>query len=124
MPNQEHQHDYKNYPLPGEGPGRVYQCAQCLVVGFRRSRHGGLGKIVPYKCSNPDCQGLARTRIPGRAARGAYIWACAQHSVSAEPVDLIAARELTPRRGKGRRRAAQESISGWLAEVAELEALS
>jgi hypothetical protein len=123
MATQEHQHDYKNYPLPGEGPGRVYQCTQCMVIGFRRSRHGGLGKIVPYKCSHPECEGLARTRIPGRAARGAYIWACAAHSVAAEPVVFAPPPvELTPRRG--RRRAAARAVSGWLTEIAQLEALS
>lgn len=126
MPN-EHVHNYKNYQLPGEGPGRVYQCTVCLVIGFRRSRFGGLGKIVPYECSHPSCKGLARTRIPGRAARGAYIWACVDHAVSAEPLAAVAvtpAIELTPRRGMGRRRARPDAVTEWLAEIDELEASS
>ncbi len=76
----EHEHSYKKFDLPGEPPGRVYQCVVCRAIGYRRPRFAGVGKIVNYQCTHPKCTATARSRIPGRGARGAYIWACFEHA--------------------------------------------
>jgi hypothetical protein len=83
-------HAWKDFPLPAEPKGRVFQCAKCLVIGYRRTRgraglpHGG-GKVEIFYCTKPKCPGVARGRLPGRLSRGAYIWACAAHMVTAAP---------------------------------------
>lgn len=78
------EHQWAPFVLPAER-GRVVQCALCRLIGYRRSRHGGPGKIQPYTCTHPACDGhLARHRMLGRGPRGAYIWACDVHSVQAQ----------------------------------------
>lgn len=72
-------HSWGHFLLPSEPKGRVVQCVKCGVVGYRKSRHGGGGRIELYKCSRPDCKGAAVRRMTGRGPRGAYIWACSEH---------------------------------------------
>lgn len=78
----EHQCSYVRFELPGEAGGRVYQCAVCRAIGFRRPNFHGRGKIIHYQCSRNECKGVARIRLHGRGPRGAYIWACNEHSVT------------------------------------------
>lgn len=74
-------HTWEHFLLPGEPKGRVLQCTTCKVVGYRKSRHGGGGRIELYKCSHPRCKGDAVRRMTGRGPRGAYIWACTEHNL-------------------------------------------
>jgi hypothetical protein len=90
QPDHTHcDHAWRDYPLPAEPKGRVFQCAKCLVIGYRRTRGrggygGSKGRIEIFYCTKPKCPGVARARLPGRGSRGAYIWACASHAVSLE----------------------------------------
>lgn len=88
----EHQHAFQRFDLPGEAPGRVYQCTMCKLIGHRRERFigrahagAGIGKIYPYTCSKPGCGHTARARLPGRGPRGFYLWVCEEHSVTVAP---------------------------------------
>ena len=85
----EHQCSYVRFELPGEAGGRVYQCGVCKAIGFRRPNFHGRAKVVHYQCSRPGCEQVARTRLYGRGPRGAYIWACNEHSL-----EIVSARAL------------------------------
>lgn len=79
-----HAAHWRPFELPGE-KGRVFQCGNCGVIGYRKSRYGGGGRIALYSCCKSGCRKLARSRLPGRGPRGSWVWACTEHSISAEP---------------------------------------
>jgi hypothetical protein len=93
LPQQEQEpafacvHVWTHFLLPGESKGRVLQCSTCGVIGYRKSRYGGGGRIELYKCSRERCKGDAVRRMTGRGPRGSYIWACTEHSVLIEGPD-------------------------------------
>ncbi len=82
-------HDFRPFPLPAEGVGRVFQCSRCHAIGFRVNRYApsasdlALSKAIRlYSCSR--CKKVAVKRMFGRGQRGSYIWACQEHSVQIE----------------------------------------
>lgn len=73
-------HDWKIYPVPGESPGRVFQCWKCRSIGAKR---WGAGKIHPLSCTvvvkREKCKAEAKARMHGRGFRGTFRWACDEH---------------------------------------------
>ena len=91
LPEQEQapacEHVWVHFLLPSEPKGRVVQCSCCGVIGYRKSRYGGGGRIELYTCSRERCKGAAVKRMTGRGPRGSYIWACVEHNVLIEGRD-------------------------------------
>ena len=80
---REHEHDWQPFTMPAWEKGRIFQCATCRVIGYRRkfrsnARAGGpVTGIVIYRCCiTGGCHAAARRRLPGRATGGKYRWAC------------------------------------------------
>lgn len=78
-------HDWKVFALPGEPPGRVFQCSKCRAIGAKR---WGQTNIHPLSCTvvvkRAKCKGEARSRLHGRGFRGTFRWACEEHAAPIE----------------------------------------
>lgn len=79
-------HDWELVDTPPDAPYKWYRCNTCKVFGYvrqlilRRYSKSKPVKPVLYRCSANKCKGAAVQRVPGRSTRGAFLWACAEHS--------------------------------------------
>lgn len=65
----------------------VRRCDLCRVFGYvKTSFHARRGqdreRVYLFRCSTQGCRGHAVQKVPGRGARGSYVWRCQRHALN------------------------------------------